>query len=152
MLDRSKIGHEFPAFSVEIEKGRLRMFAKAIAETDPVYSDESAAKAAGYPSLPMPPTFPFVLGREIADPVDVLTLLEVDVANVLHGEQEFSYHRMAFAGDVLTGRKRIVDIHDKKNGALEFIVLETRFTDNEEQLVCESRQNIIVKNKETQQR
>ena len=30
MIDRRYIGHSFPAFQVEVEKGRLRFFAKAI--------------------------------------------------------------------------------------------------------------------------
>ena len=57
MIDRQYIGHRFPVFQVEVEKGRLRFFAKAIGETDPVYFDEKAAKAAGHPGLLVPPTF-----------------------------------------------------------------------------------------------
>ena len=44
MLDRSFIGHKFDAHTVEIEKGRLRFFAKAIGETNPIYFDEAAAR------------------------------------------------------------------------------------------------------------
>ena len=40
-------------------RGRLRFFAKAIGETDPVYTDDAAARDAGYPDLPAPPTFLF---------------------------------------------------------------------------------------------
>lgn len=52
MIDTSDIGHRLPAFSAEVEKGRLRFFAKAIDQTDPVYTDEGAAQAAGYAGLP----------------------------------------------------------------------------------------------------
>ena len=45
MLDHSHIGHEFTPFNVDVEKGRLTFFAKAIGETNPVYTDESAAHA-----------------------------------------------------------------------------------------------------------
>ncbi len=40
-----------------MERGRLRMFAAAIGETDPIYTDVEAARAAGHPDLPVPPTF-----------------------------------------------------------------------------------------------
>lgn len=55
MIDRKYIGHAMPAFDVLVEKGRLRFFAKATGQTDPVYSDEAAARAAGHPGLPVPP-------------------------------------------------------------------------------------------------
>ena len=48
MIDKKHIGHELPASVLDVEKGRLRFFAKAIGETDPVYTDEAAAEAAGY--------------------------------------------------------------------------------------------------------
>ena len=55
MIDRKYIGHAMPGFDVLVEKGRLRFFAKATGQTDPVYSDEAAARAAGHPGLPVPP-------------------------------------------------------------------------------------------------
>ncbi len=67
MLDKSYIGHVFPAFTAEVERGRLRFFAKAIGESNPIYTDEEAAKAAGYRALPAPPTFTSVLDQESPD-------------------------------------------------------------------------------------
>ena len=55
MIDRKYIGHAMPGFDVLVEKGRLRFFAKATGQTDPVYSDEAAARAAGHPGSPVPP-------------------------------------------------------------------------------------------------
>jgi acyl dehydratase len=145
MLDRSRIGHVFPPFQVELEKGRLRLFAKAIGETNPVYLDEDAARAAGYRSLLMPPTYPFCLGKDIPDPFDTLNLFGLDFAEILHGEQSFRYHAQACAGDTLSGRKRVADIYSRKNGALEFIVVMTDFRDRDNILVCEATQTIVVK-------
>ena len=45
---------------------------------------------------------------------------------MLHGEQEFSYHAMAYAGDELTARSRVTDVYEKKGGALEFLVRRDR--------------------------
>ena len=55
MIDPRHIGHTLPPYAVDVEKGRLKFFAKAIGQTDPVYTDEATAKAAGHPSLPVPP-------------------------------------------------------------------------------------------------
>ena len=127
-LDKQYIGHRFEPFSAEVEKGRLKFFAKAIGQTDPVYSNEAAAKRAGHPALPVPPTFLFCLEMESPNPGALRELLDIPVPKVLHGEQRFAYHAMAFAGDTLTFEPRITDIYAKKGGLLEFIVRETRVT------------------------
>lgn len=145
MLDKKYIGYETTRFSVDVEKGRLRFFAKATGQTDPVYIDEAAAKDAGYPSLPVPPTFLFCLEMEGPKPTEVRDLLGIDLGKLLHGEQGFVYHAMAFAGDRLSFAARIVDIYDKKGGALEFVVIETRVTNQHDALVAELRKVTVVR-------
>lgn len=147
MIDKRFIGHVMPAFSADVEKGRLRFFAKATGQTDPVYADEAAAQAAGYPSLPVPPTFLFCLEMEAPDPAAIRNLLGMDYRTLLHGEQGFSYHRMAFAGDRLTFEQRIDDIYDKKGGALEFVVRKTRVTNQRGEDVAELRAVTVIRNK-----
>ena len=147
MLDRNKIGHQFPAFQVTIEKGMLRLFARAIGETNPVYTDEAAAREAGYASLPIPLTYPFCLGKFIDDPFDTLHLFNLDHSNIVHGEQEFHYSAAVCAGDILTGQKSVTDVYDRRNGALEFIVVTTEFKDASGLPVCRAIQTIVVDNK-----
>jgi acyl dehydratase len=111
---------------VDVERGRLRLFAKAIGETNPVFFDVQAARAAGYPDMPVPPTF---LGNaielDIPDPLSWLHAVGVDTSSTLHGEQSFTYHKMCFAGDKLVLKRSIVDVYTKKGGALEFVVKKT---------------------------
>jgi len=146
MMDRRHIGHQLPPFQVEVEKGRLRFFAKATGQTDPVYIDESAARDAGHPGLPVPPTFLFCLEMEAPNPAAIRELLGMDYRSLLHGEQGFSYHAMAYAGDTLTFRQHIEDIYDKKNGALEFVVRKTRVSNQRDELVAELRCVTVVRN------
>jgi len=146
MIDRRHIGHQLPPFEVEVEKGRLRFFAKATGQTDPVYIDEAAARDAGHPGLPVPPTFLFCLEMESPNPAAIRELLGMDYRSLLHGEQGFSYHAMAYAGDTLTFRQHIEDIYDKKNGALEFVVRKTRVSNQRDELVAELRCVTVVRN------
>ena len=67
MVDQSAIGREFTPVTAHVEPGRLRFFAKAIGETNPVYRDAEAAAAAGYAALPVPPTYLFCLEMMDAD-------------------------------------------------------------------------------------
>jgi acyl dehydratase len=146
MIDKRHIGHQLPAFAVEVEKGRLRFFAKATGQADPVYTDEAAARAAGHPSLPVPPTFFFCLEMESPNPAALRELLGIDYRRILHGEEGFTFHRMAYAGDTLTYRPRVADIYDKKGGALEFVVRQTTVHNQRDELVAELRCVTVVRN------
>lgn len=146
MIDRQYIGHTMPAFEVAVEAGRLRFFAKATGQSDAVYTDEAAARAAGHPALPVPPTFLFCLEMESPDPAAMRNLLGMDYRRLLHGEQGFSYHRPAHAGDVLRFEQRIADIYDKKNGALEFVERITRITNQRGEHVADLRAVTVLRN------
>lgn len=148
MIDRKHIGRVLPSYDVEVEKGRLKFFAKAIGETNPIFTDEQAARAAGHPSLPIPPTFLFTLEREHSHRFDYLQMLGADLHKVLHGEQSFVYHKVVHAGDVVTFEPRIADIYDKKGGALEFIALETAVKDAHGAPVAELRSLIVLRHAE----
>ena len=145
MIDRKYIGLDLPPYTVEVEKGRLRFFAKAIGEHNPIYTDENAARAAGYRSIPIPPTFLFSLENEQPDPFGYLTAMGVDMRKVLHGEQQFTYYAPVCAGDRLTFAPRIADIYEKKGGALEFVVRETVVRDTNGAAVARTRCVIVVR-------
>jgi hypothetical protein len=68
VIDRRFLGHASPPCTLDVERGRLRQFAHAIGETRAVYVDETAARAAGYPDLPVPPTFLFCLEMDRPNP------------------------------------------------------------------------------------
>ena len=141
-IDKKHIGMRLPVFTASADAWRLRFFAKAIGETNPVYFDEAAAHDAGYPALPLPPTFLFSLEFEQSSTAwrDELGIVS---SRILHGEQSFEYRRMAYAGDVLRYESRIADIYDKKNGALWFIVRETRVTNQRGEHMADLRSVIV---------
>jgi acyl dehydratase len=146
MIDLRHTGHALPAFSIPVEAGRLRFFAKATGNDDPVYVDPAAARDAGHPDLPVPPTFLFCLEMESPEPAALRTLLGIDYRRILHGEQQFTYHAMAHAGDKLRFEPRIADIYDKKGGTLEFVRRETRVTNQHGELVAELTCLTVVRN------
>ena len=147
MLDQSIIGRSLGTITTEVEKGRLRFFAKAIGEKNPVYTDEAAAKSAGYRSLPVPPSYFFCLQMiDDPDPTGWLTDLGVNLQNILHGEQSFDYLEMAFAGDRLTFESRVTDIYDKKGGALEFLVTETTGVNQLSKVVVKMKCTTVIRN------
>lgn len=145
MIDKKWIGHELPPAILPIERTRLQFFAKAIGETDPVYTDVTAAREAGYPDLPAPPTFLFAAELDSGAIDLLLERLEIPLPKLLHGEQGFSYYRPACVGDTVTVRSVIQDIYDKRNGALEFVVKTSHATNQRDELVAELRTVIVCR-------
>lgn len=146
MIDKKHIGRKTPPMTVDVEKGRLKFFAKAIGETNPIYTDESAAKAAGYRSIPAPPTFAFCLEMESNSLWDNIAAMGVPVGKILHGSQTFKYHAPILAGDRITFETTVSDIYDKKGGALEFIVEDSTAKNQDGALVAELQRVIVVRN------
>ena len=144
---------------VTVERGHVATFADAVKEEDPAYRDPRAAAAAGLSGIPAPPTYPLVMGNFGAYPElqpedaqagnPVMAAIGPLVAKgglVLHGEQEFTYHRPVFAGDVLVGEGKVVDAYQKesKGKTMTFVIVETAWTEQGTgEPVCTSRMNLI---------
>lgn len=146
MIDKKHIGRTTPPQTVDVEKGRLKFFAKAIGETDPVYTDEDAAEAAGYSALPAPPTFAFCLEMETNSLWDNIAAMGVPVGKILHGSQTFKYLAPILAGDRITFVTKVSDIYDKKGGKMEFIIEDTTATNQDGTPVAELQRVIVVIN------
>ena len=144
-IDRRFIGFVSAPRSTQIDRGMLRLFAKATGESNPVYFDDAAAVAAGYPGIPAPPTYAIVLFSGAPAVGSSLEDLGVDERDVLHGEQSYRHHRMMFAGDQITLTTTTSDIYARKGGALEFIVYDTTAVNQHGQLCTEMRSVLVVR-------
>ncbi|MEU0481595.1 MaoC family dehydratase N-terminal domain-containing protein [Streptosporangium sp. NPDC006013] len=122
------VGTPMPVVQAIIDRERLRSFAESTGETAPHYLELDAAHALGYPDLPAPPTFLFGLGLDPHGPFGWLERIGVPVERILHAGQGFVYHQLAFAGDEIELQPRVVDCYRKRDGALEFLVIETTAT------------------------
>ena len=93
-----------------VGREKIREFARAVFATSPINTDPDAAKAAGYPDVVAPPTFPvvvqeFTLQQLLAEPD-----AGIDFSRVVHGEQRFTYTRPIVAGDELTATLSVTSI------------------------------------------
>ncbi|MEO8296506.1 MAG: MaoC family dehydratase N-terminal domain-containing protein [Burkholderiales bacterium] len=147
MIDRRWIGHVLPTSTLSLDRSRLKFFAEATGQDDPVYLDVDAARRAGHPDLPVPPTFLFAAGLESGGQWQWARQAEVPVGKMLHGEQVFTYHRVVHAGETVVATTRVTDIYDKKQGALEFVVFDTGVVDEHSEPVAELRTVMIVRHR-----
>ena len=146
MIDKKWIGYELPPSALTLDRSRLTYFAKAIGETDPVYTNIDAARAAGFTDLPAPPTFLFAAELDSGATDQLLADLGIPMAKLLHGEQGFTCHMTACAGDTVTVRSKITELYEKKGGALDFVVKQSLATNQRGELVAELRTVIVRRN------
>lgn len=141
-IPTSAVGSSTPPLSVTVDRGRLRLFAKSIGQSDPLYVDVETALAQGHPDLPVPPTYLFGLELEQPDPFGWLGELGVDLNDVLHGSQSFTYDALVHAGDTVTVQSTVTDVYAKK--ALEFIERRSVVT-RDGQRVATLEQTVVVR-------
>lgn len=155
------VGRPTGAASVRVEQGPITQFALAVHDANPVYADAALAAAAGFDGVPAPPTYGFsalqhwgaFAGEQPPDPTEgrnplaeVMGGLMAKGGMVLHGEQEFIYHRPIVAGDKLTCEGKVTDLYSKEssNGrVMTFLVTEDVYRDESGEPVLTSRMNLI---------
>ncbi len=160
VVDRDEVvGRPTGAATVHVERGPVTAFARAVTDGNPVYGDRRAATVAGLDGIPAPPTFTFAaLGwgtfpeDQPEDPTggrnpmgEVMGALMAEGGLILHGEQEFTYHRPVVVGDTLHHEGEVVDLYTKESGdrTMTFLVIENRFTDDDGTPVVTERFNLI---------
>lgn len=141
-------GTTFPPVTYEVERGQIRALARVLGETNPVYHDVAAARAAGYPDLPAPPTLPTCFGLWPNEAVLArLEELGAPYLRMLHGEEEYEYLAPFFAGDTLIATMLIADVQQRqaRSGPLDLITLQTTFTNQHGAEVCVQRLVVVVR-------
>lgn len=144
-VDTSVIGKPTSAAKVIVERGPVSYFASSVKDENPILHDAGAAEAAGFAGIPAPPTFSFAMNHmggfaedQPPDPTGgenpmhkVMGQLFSKGGLVLHGEQEFEYHRPIVVGDVLVSEGMVTDMYEResKGRTMTFIVVETVWRD-----------------------
>ena len=134
-----------PPLVVEVEKWQLCFFAKAVGETNPIYFDEAAARAAGHPSILAPPTYAVTLSLCETDPYSRYRALGIDWCTMLHAQQRFDYFAPIHAGDCIRFQSRIVDFIQRRQGKLKFLIEETEAFNQREELTTRFRKTIVIR-------
>ncbi|MGN9786559.1 MaoC family dehydratase N-terminal domain-containing protein [Nonomuraea sp. ZG12] len=141
-LNRDFVGRSYPSGSpYEVSRVKIKEFAAAIGDGNPIYRDREAARAAGHPDVVAPPTFPIVFslqsgGGALADPD-----LGLNIAMVVHGEQRFEYTRPVYAGDELVTTATITEI--RTAGRNELLTIRSEVTTVSGEPVCTTYNTII---------
>lgn len=111
----------------QVERGKIKEFAKSLGYTNPIYFDVESAQNKGYRDIPAPPTFPTVIDFWNDTPYyTFFKKIGLLPEFVLHGEQTYQYKTTICAGDTMTGKVKIIS-EERKKGKV-FYHLETTYT------------------------
>ncbi len=143
MLDKSLVGRESEPFVADVEKNAIRRFAEAVGDPNPIYTDEEAARAGGFPTLVAPPTFAVAL----ASNERFRQSLDLGTRSLLHGEQQIEYGRPRGAGDRITVKTRVADVQERAgaSGPMDILVLEDEGRDPQGALVFRTRETLVLR-------
>ena len=143
-LDPSYVGRVYPPTPpYEVGREKIREFADAVGDPNPVYRDPAAARALGYPDVIAPPTFPIVLTLTAGHQVLTDPDFGIDYSKVVHGEQRFVHARPVRAGDVL---QVVVTIDGVRAAAgNDMVITRAELTTVEGELVSTAYATIVAR-------
>ena len=117
------IGKKFPAYEYEVGREKIREYANAVGETNPIHHDREAAQAAGFRNVVAPPMFAVVYSAGSVGPAVLDPEVGINFPMMVHGSQEFVWGEQVCAGDEISTETTVKDISER--GGMGFYVFES---------------------------
>jgi acyl dehydratase len=137
------VGKTYAPVTYAVGREKVREFASAVGEENPLHHDPEAARAAGYSDVVAPPMFAVVFGGRAMAPALFDPEVGIDFARMVHGGQEFVWGQPVVAGDEIDTEVEVKDVAER--GGLEFFVFESRSTNQDGETVCTGTWTNIVR-------
>lgn len=122
-VNTSAIGKTFAPGTYAVGREKVKEYAAAVGETNPIYLDPAAARAAGYADVVAPPMFAVVFISQTMTPTLFDPEVGMNFAMMVHGGQSFTWERPIVAGEEITTHVSVKDITEKDGKG--FYVYET---------------------------
>ena len=119
----SVVGRSYEPFEYEVGREKIREYAHAVGEENPVHFDPRAATDAGFRAVVAPPMFAVVYSSGAVAPAMFDPEVGMNFAMMVHGGQEFAWSDLVYAGDTITTTASVLDISEREDKT--FYVFET---------------------------
>ena len=141
--ETAPIGKSYPPVTYAVGREKIREYALAVGETNPLHLDVDHARGKGYRDVVAPPMFCVVycgpaLGPALFDPE-----LGIDFARLVHGGQQFEWGPLVVAGDEITTTVSVKEVSSR--GPLGFFTFESVSTNQDGDTVCVGTWTNIVR-------
>jgi acyl dehydratase len=142
-VNTDAIGKSFPSVTYAVGREKVREYALAVGETNPVHLDAAEARSAGYADVVAPPMFASVYSSPAVGPALFDEEVGINFAMMVHGGQEFRWGPLVVAGDEVTTTATVKDINER--GGMGFYIFESVSTNQRGEMVCVGTWTNIVR-------
>ncbi|HYZ80370.1 MAG TPA: MaoC family dehydratase N-terminal domain-containing protein [Solirubrobacteraceae bacterium] len=142
-VNTDAIGKSYPATVYAVGREKVREYASAVGEHNPIHLDPEVARAAGFADVVAPPMFAVVYSQAAMLPGLFDPQLAIDFAHLVHGSQEFRWGPLVIAGDEITTTATVKDVSER--GGMGFYVFETDSRNQDGEVVCVGTWTNIVR-------
>ena len=137
------IGKTYPSTTYAVGREKVREYARAVGETNPLHHDVDAARSAGHRDVVAPPMFAVVYSGPAMGPAIFDPDVGIDFARMVHGGQEFRWGPLVVASDEITTEVSVKDISERDGKG--FYVFESQSTNQDGETVCVGTWTNIVR-------
>ena len=142
-VDTSKIGKTYPPAEYEVGREKIREYANAVGEDNPVHHDRAAAQEAGFRDVVAPPMFAVVYSAPAMGPAILDPELGINLMLMVHGSQEFVWSEPVCSGDIITTEASVKELFEKDGK--QFFVFESVSTNQDGAEVARGKWTNIVR-------
>ena len=142
-VDTSAAGKTYEPKTYAVGREKLREYANAVGESNPLHLDVEAARAAGYADVVAPPMFAVVYSAPAMAPAVLDPEVGINLAMMVHGGQEFVWEVPVVAGDEIATTASVKDISERDGKG--FYVFETVSKNQDGETVCTGTWTNIVR-------
>src|SRR4051812_48454502 len=142
-LKTEAVGKTYPPTVYAVGREKVREYALAVGETNPVHLDVEAARAAGYADVVAPPMFAVVYSAPAMGPAIFDPDVAMNFAMMVHGGQEFEWGTLVVAGDEITTNVECKSIEARDGRG--YYVFESVSTNQGGDTVCTATWTNIVR-------
>jgi acyl dehydratase len=136
------VGKQYQETTYEVGLEKIREYANAVGQAEPVHHDREAARQAGFRDVVAPPMFAVVYSAPALGPAILDPDVGINFAAMVHGGQEFVWGEPVCAGDEITTRAKVQEIYEKDGKG--FYVFESVSTNQDgDEVVRATWTNIV---------
>jgi acyl dehydratase len=137
------IGKTYPPTLYAVGREKIKEYAFAVGEHNPIHLDHEAARTAGFADVVAPPMFAVVYANAAILPGLFDPEVGIDFAHMVHGAQEFRWGPLVVAGDEITTTATLTSVSER--GGMGFYVFETDSRNQDGDTVCVGTWTNIVR-------
>ncbi len=148
-VDTKFIGKTYDPIVYKVGREKIKEFAEATGDKNPYYNDLQFARESQYGNLVAPPQFAVRYAKDMLTKVLFDSELKLNLAMLVHGSQEFTFHKVVLAEDEITTVGKVAHIENKtkpdgKPGNT-ILVMGTESRNQDGELVSEGAWTFVIR-------